>query len=229
MSKIKMLFMLLAVAMLTMTSCDYDDIPFPPEHKPQLLMTHASPDAPAVDLYVDDLIVAEDFTFPNSTRYTSIEQGEHKITLRKAGEKTIVFETMQTINDDGYHSFFACDEMADLSALLLADDFGSPDIDETMVRFIHLSPNAPPVDLTKADGTVIFSSLSFRDASTFKPLPSGIKDYQIRLAGMDNVMLEIDDIKLAPHAAITIWVKGFVGGENEQALGTEILFNKFVF
>ncbi len=223
----KILFVLFAVSLAALMSCD-GHFPFPPENKAQIMMTQASPDAPAVDVYVDDLIVARDFEYPNSTRYVTLDPVEHKITLRVAGEEQIVLESTIILDADTHYSYFACDSLSKISDLLLVDDFSSPEIDRARLRFVNLSPNAPALDLTDADGAVLFANIPFRGATDFIGIDAGLVDLQLRRAGTDEIVLELNNLTLAPYAAFTIWAKGFIGGDGEQEFGAELLFHKFL-
>lgn len=227
---IKKLFLVVAVSlMLFVVACE--DYPFPIDpgkNFGRVMITHASPDAPNVDVYLDGKLFAEDFAYPNSTRYTSLREGPYQLALKPTGTDDTALAAELDIVAKEYYSVFACDELVNLSALVLNDDFGEPALEEAMVRFVHLSPNAPAVDITLTDGTVVFPDIEFKEATSFEPLQFGEYDLQVRVAGSEDVVLELEDVKLLPHAAYTIWAKGFVGGEEGQELGAEIIFHKFL-
>ena len=94
------------------------------------------------------------------------------------------------------------------------------------VRFIHLSPNAPAVDITLTDGTVLFGNVAFKESAGFSPLDAGTYDLQVRVAGTETVVLELPDIKLDNGAIYNVFAKGLVSGTGDQALGAEIILNK---
>jgi hypothetical protein len=226
----KNLFLVVAFSlMLFVVACD--DYPFPIDPGKdfaRVMITHASPDAPNVDVYLDEKLFAEDFAYPNSTRYTSLREGTYDLALKPTGSDDSALEAELDVVAKEYYSVFACDEVANLSALVLNDDFGEPALEEAMVRFVHLSPDAPAVDITLTDGTVVFPNIEFKGATGFEPLEFGEYDLQVRLAGTEDVVLEVNDVKLLPHAAYTIWAKGFVDGDEGQELGAEIIFHKFL-
>lgn len=224
----KLFFVVAIIFMLVTVACD--DYPFPidPENFGHVMITHASPDAPNVDVYLDGKLFAEDFAYPNSTRYTSLREATYELALNPTGSDDAALEAELDVVGGEYYSVFACDAVASLSALVLTDDFGDPGLDEAMVRFVHLSPDAPAVDITLTDGTVIFSDVEFKEATNFEPLTFGEYDLQVRLAGTEDIVLQVNDVKLLPHAAFTIWAKGFVDGEGDQALGAEVVFHKFI-
>lgn len=47
----------------------------------------------------------------------------------------------------------------------MEDDLTDPAPGLAHVKFIHLSPDAPEVDITLTDGTPVFEDFSFKEAS----------------------------------------------------------------
>ena len=108
---------------------------------------------------------------------------------------------------------------------MLVDDLSAPAAGTAHVRFLHLSPDAPAVDITLTDGTVVFGNKSFRDYTEFTPLTAGSYDLQVRLAGTTTVVLDLPGIALEAGTIYTVFAKGFVNGTGVQALGAEIIVN----
>ena len=88
-----------------------------------------------------------------------------------------------------------------------------------------MSPDAPAVDITTTDGTVVFGDKSFKEYSDFMPLPAGSYDLQVRLSGTDTVVLDLPGIMLEDGRIYTVFAKGFVNGQDKQALGAQIIVN----
>ncbi|WP_375536390.1 DUF4397 domain-containing protein [Alteribacillus sp. HJP-4] len=47
---------------------------------------HASPDAPAVDVYVNDEAVVEDAEFKDATDYMDLPEGDHEVAIYPSEE-----------------------------------------------------------------------------------------------------------------------------------------------
>ena len=92
------LVLLLSVAFMGMgiVGCDNDDgdNSMGPEMngKAQVMVVHASPDAPGVDLLVDNSIVGSNLTFPNNTGYLQLDAGTYNIKVNVTGTSTTVIE-----------------------------------------------------------------------------------------------------------------------------------------
>jgi hypothetical protein len=190
------------------------------------MVVHASPDAPGVDLLVDDTMAGTNLEFPNNTGYLAVTAGTRNIKVNVTGTSTTVIEADLDFSKDMNYSIFAVDSVATLGALVLEDDLTVPTSGSAHVRFIHLSPNAPAVDITTTTGAIVFGNKSFKEFTDFTPLAAGSYDLQVRVQGTDTVVLELPGIALEDGKIYTVFAKGFVGGADAQALGAEIIVNK---
>lgn len=221
------LVMIPLISSFLLVSCsDDDDNNTAPElEKANVLVVHASPDAPGVDLLVDGNVAGTNLTFPNNTGYLPVDEGSRNIKVNVNGTSTTVIEADLTLDGMVNYSVFAVDQVANLSPLVIVDDLTAPAMGNAHVRFIHLSPNAPAVDITTKDGAVVFGNYEFKDYSDFTPLPAASYDLQVRLAGTETVVLELNGIAVSDGNIYTVFAKGLVGGTGTQALGAQIIVN----
>jgi hypothetical protein len=108
---------------------------------------------------------------------------------------------------------------------LTVDDLTTPAAGKAHVRFIHLSPDAPAVDIAVVGGPVVFPNSSFKQASAFTPLAAGTYNLEVRVAGTSTVALTLPPITVADGKIYTVFAKGFLSGTGTQALGAEIIVN----
>lgn len=208
------------------SSCDEDDDDNNMMAHANVLVAHASPDAPGVDLLVDDTKVnSAALTFPNNTGYLMVDAGIRNIKVNVTGTSTTVIEADLPLTQDANYSVFAVDSVANISALVITDDLTAPASGKAHVRFIHLSPNAPAVDIAVDGGAVVFGDYSFKEYTAFTPLDAGSYDLEVRVAGTSTVALDLDPITLEAGKIYTVFAKGFLGGTGAQALGAEIIVN----
>ncbi len=227
-NNIKKLLMLLVLSSFIVVSCSEDDDnnnTAPVLEKANVKVVHASPDAPGVDLLVDNAIAGSNLTFPNNTGYLPVDEGTRNVKVNVTGTSTTVIEADLNLEGLTNYSVFAVDQVANLSPLVIVDDLTAPAMGTAHVRFIHLSPDAPAVDITTIDGTVVFGNYMFKDYSDFTPLPAASYDLQVRLAGTETVVLELNGIAVSDGSIYTVFAKGFVAGTGSQALGAEIIVN----
>lgn len=191
-----------------------------------VMVVHASPDAPGVDLLLDGAKVnTTPLEFPNNTGYLQVDAGDRNVKVNVAGTASTVIDATLNYAADQYYTVFAVDSVSNISAIRLDDDLAAPAPGNAHVRFVHLSPNAPAVDITLTSGTVVFGNKAFKEFTPFTPLPAGSYDLQVRLTGSSTVVLDLPGIALQDGKIYTVFAKGFVGGTGSQALGAEIIIN----
>ncbi len=221
---------LLFVAVSFLTSCkDEEETKITPAvSQANVLVTHASPNAPGVDLLVDGAKQnSAALEFPNNTGYLKVTSGSRNIKVNVAGTATTVIDATLPLTQDANYSVFAIDSVSKISALVIADDLTAPAAGKAHVRFVHLSPNAPAVDIAVASsGAVVFGNKAFKEYSAFTPLDAGTYNLDVRVAGTKTVALVLPAITLEAGKIYTVFAKGFLGGTGAQALGAQIIVNK---
>jgi hypothetical protein len=88
-----------------------------------------------------------------------------------------------------------------------------------------LSPDAPAVDITLTDGTVVFGNKAFKEFTAFTPIDAGTFDLQVRVAGTNIVALDLPGITVESGKIYTVFAKGFLNGTGQQVLGAQIIVN----
>ena len=220
------MFFMLVFGVTVFTACSDDDNTVAPVQETALVkVVHASPDAPGVDLLVDNMVAGTNLTFPNNTGYLSVNSGTRNVKVNVTGTSTTVIEANLPIMTNKNYSVFAVNAVANLEPIVLEDNLTTPASGKAHVRFIHLSPDAPAVDITLTDGTVVFGDYIFKEASAFTPLDAGTYNLQVRLAGTSTVVLDLPNIALTASKIYTVFAKGFVAGTGAQALGAQIIVN----
>ncbi|NOT32690.1 MAG: DUF4397 domain-containing protein [Candidatus Eisenbacteria bacterium] len=218
-----------ALALFAVTGCSSDDdnpvSPGTPAAQARVMAVHASPDAPAVDLLVDGTIAGTALAFPNSTPYLSVTSGTRNVKVNVTGTATTVINADLALSANTNYSVFATDSVASIGALVLTDDLTAPAAGKAHVRFVHLSPNAPAVDVAVQGGAVLFANRSFKEFAPFTPVDAGTYNLEVRLAGSSTVVLPLNGIVLQAGKIYTVFAKGFVGGAAAQALGAQIIVN----
>ena len=217
---------LLLASLAMFTGCGDDaSNPMTPAMQARVMAVHASPDAPAVDLLVDNTVAGSGLAFPDNTGYLTLSAGTHNVKVNVAGTSTTVINADVTLAAGTNYSVFACDSVSQVNALVLTDDLTSPASGKSHVRFVHLSPNAPAVDVAVAGGPVIFPNTAFKGSTAFTPVDAGTYNLEVRLAGTGTVVLSLNGVALQAGKIYTVFARGFVGGAGAQALGAQIIAN----
>jgi hypothetical protein len=179
-------------------------------------IAHASPDAPAVDVIIDGwYYVATNLQFKGYTNYYPLVSGPHKIEVVPAGAREPVVISAQVPFDRGrFYTIAATNVLAEIAPVVYEDDNRWPTGNNTKVRFIHLSPDAPAVDIAVAGGgPVLFANISFTEVGDYIEVPGGTYDLEVRLAGTETVVLSVPGVTLKGCRVYTVFAEGLAGGE----------------
>src|SRR6056297_1867619 len=111
-------------------------------------VAHMSPDAPPVDILVDNETVVENLSFGNVTDYLSVPGGERNVTITAAGDQsTVVYSDNVTFDAGTNYTVVAAGEVSEganttFQPLVLEDNFTVPGPNEASVRLVHVAPDA---------------------------------------------------------------------------------------
>ena len=175
---------------------------------------HTVPNAPNVDIYVDDEMIIDNLAYGDFTNYLPVQEGTYKVTLYVTGtEDNPIVANMLPVEANEMLTVAAVGTPDNIS-LLSITDAGSDIVPGTvMVRFIHLSPDAPAVDITLPDGTVIFPNVAFKQITPYIAADPMELTLQVRPAGSSDIVLEIPNVPLTENSLNTIYAVGLLQGD----------------
>ena len=150
---------------------------------------HASPDAPAVDVLVNGQTALSNVTYPQNSAYLPVAAGPTSVQLNLAGTATAVISTTETLTAPNAYSIFAIDLVSSLQLLAVPDDLTPPSAGNAKLRAIHLSPDAPNVDVW-VNGSKVLTDVAFKAASAYLQVPAGTTSVQIAVTGTTDIVLQ---------------------------------------
>ena len=169
---------------------------------------HAAPQAPNVDVYVNDQMVFSNLAFGDFTRYVYLDEGEYNVSVYLAGQKDRpVINQMVDVPSQQIFTIAATGNLDSLGLLVIPDKVSkSPSQNYSSVRVIHLSPNAPGVDLL-VDGDTLFEDISFGEGTDYVDLNPGTYNVNVVLNTDKSVVLPLK-VTLNPDKIYTIYIIG---------------------
>ena len=177
---------------------------------------HASTDASNVDIYIDGIRILQNFSYKEGSKYLSIPAGRHQVDIYPAGNMvSTVLSRKIDIKPGKHYSLIPVGSVMSLKWLALEDDPRVPS-GGTKVRFIHLTPDAPAVDIALKNREVLFPNLSYRKFTNYLELSPMIVDFEARVTGSSNVALQIPQVHLKPNLVTSIIIIGLAAGEPEM-------------
>lgn len=173
---------------------------------------HASPDAPAVDVYANDKLIAKNLSYKEFSKYLQIKPGKYNIKVYPTGEtQNPVINTNVTAPPCSIFTVAAVDCLCDIELLPIPEPGKPIPPGKTCVRFVHLSPNAPNVDITLPDGAILFENVGFKEYTDYIIVDPGTYTLQVRPTGTDEVVLTVPNVKVNPCRFYTVYAVGIAG------------------
>lgn len=156
----------------------------------EVRVVHAIPDAPPVDVAVDGAQVLDEFPFGGVSPSLPLEKGRYDVTVSadSGGGSVTVFDEALSVAANADYTVAATGTLdggddADPALVPFPDDDTPAPANAARVRAVHLSPNAPPVDVAVAGGPALLTDLAFREASDYIEVPGGDYTLAVRPAG----------------------------------------------
>jgi len=177
-----------------------------------LRVLHASPDAPRVDVYANGKLIARNLRYREFTQYLSLIPGQYNITAYPARTTTNpVIKTSVTLRPNSIYTAAAIGRLSNIELYAIGEPRIQIPANKANIRFVHLSPNAPAVDITTPEGKVIFANISYKGITNYIPVAPGKLSIQARVAGTDNVVLTVPNIMLKPQRNYSVYAVGLAG------------------
>ncbi|HUS13556.1 MAG TPA: DUF4397 domain-containing protein [Chloroflexia bacterium] len=184
-------------------------------------VVHASPDAPAVDVWVDGSKVLTNVPYFTASDYLSLPAGEHQFVVTPTGQAAdkAVINASATLVAGKAYTVAATGLVANLQPTILMDNLAAPAAGKAHVRVIHASPDAPAVDIAVKDGPVLISNLAFPKDSGYLPVDAGTYNLVVLAAGTKTVALDLAGVKLDAGKIYDVFA---VGELNKGTLRVEV-------
>jgi hypothetical protein len=178
-------------------------------------VVHASPDAPAVDVWVNGSVAFSNAPFKGITDYASLAPATYNVQVTPTGAtEPVVIEADLALAANTDYTVIAVGLLDNIEPLVLVDNNSAPAAGKAHVRFVHASPDAPAVDIAVANGgPVLFSNVPFKGVGDYLPVDAGTYDLEARVAGTDTVALSVPGVQLNEGTVYTIFAMGLADGD----------------
>jgi hypothetical protein len=189
----------------------------------QVRVLHGSPDAPSVDVFVNDgkVDALSGVEFGNITDYVKVAAGTYAIKVCATADNTVcpIGPVDLTFEAGKKYTVAASDLLAQIKANVFVD--GGAKSGVAKARVVHLSADTPAVDvLTQDKSTKVVTNLVYPNATDYLELPAGSYDL-IVCANADNTVCPLDPGALALKSGVAYSI--FAVGALQPAEGAAAL------
>lgn len=195
----------LALTVTAGTACS-EDATTAPTSNAYVQVVHASPDAPNVDVLVDDVIVLTNVPYQAASGYLAVPAGTRNFKVNATGTSTTVINADVAVMSGMYYTVMATGLVAAIQPLVLTDDYVNPAAGNVKVRLVHAAASAPTVDIyVTAPGADIsgiaptLAGVPFRGYSDYLEVPAGSYQVRITVAGTKTVAIDTGTLALAAN------------------------------
>lgn len=165
-------------------------------------VVHASPDAPAVDIYVNGAKVLENLPFREYSEYLTLPAGTYTVEIKVTGTNTVVKQLSLPVQAGKDYTAIAVGYAASgktpgFDVMLLEDDNSAPADGRIKLRVAHTAPGAPAVDVyvttpfETLDGKQpVLTNVPFKAASGYLSVPIGMYQARVAVAGTNTIAID---------------------------------------
>lgn len=164
-------------------------------------MVHAAPDAPAIDVYVNDAQIAKGLAFGTATEYAPVPSGgDRGLRVVPSGSpiEDATLDKSLDLDPGQAYEILVTGAGDNLDLTITGIDLRPLPAGQARIRLIHASPNAGAIDLgVKGQDQNLFSGVNFGDATSYLIVDAGDYPLQIRPGG-DNMTVALQsDVTIA--------------------------------
>jgi len=208
----KITLLLFSVAAISFTGCQDDEFVAPdPVPASYVSFYHGSPDAPDLDIQLENQVInSQAFKYAAYSGYLTLTPGERNIKFTPVNAANAFIDSILTFEKDKVYSLFAVNKQQNMELLVIQDSVKTPATGKAGLRIIHLSPDAPAIDIssTGATGTSLATNLNFKGYTEFLELASGKYTLQAKAAGTGDVLLTAADLQLEEGKTYSLLIRG---------------------
>jgi hypothetical protein len=173
---------------------------------------HSIPNAPAVDVYLNNRRVVQNLHYGDFTKYLPLRQGSYNVKLTPFNQpnKTLLTKNIN-INDSSIYTIAAVGYVPKIDLQTILEPKGPVIPGKLFLRFVNLSPNSKPLDLSLINGRKLFTNVPYRGVTDYIPLNPNKYNFQIKDTKNGNLLLNVPNINLRENRFYSIYSIGLVG------------------
>lgn len=175
-----------------------------------LQVFNASPDAPPVDILIDNQVVVSDLPPFSFSQYQEVSAGNQNLRVNETGSSRTLVELNPQLTENQNYTLIVLNLLNDIEALLLTDDNSIDQPTTAKIRLVNGSPSSPGLDFYfTAPGADIssinplLSDLTFKEVSNYLVIGAGTYEVRATQTGTKTVLIDSGNFVLSPSQVRT--------------------------
>ncbi|MBI5472980.1 MAG: DUF4397 domain-containing protein [Ignavibacteriae bacterium] len=190
----------------------------------KVMVVHASPGSPAIDLYVDTTRARANLAYASNTGYISISAGIHSLKATIAGTQTILISVpLFPVPENVIVTAFAADTGIAVTATAFSDTLTVPASGKASVRYINMMARSTGVGAYVDAGATATATLDFLVGTSFLSIDAG--QHTVEFKSGTTTLATLTNYAFQAGKIYTVWLKGLNGTTGATAPGVEVILN----
>ncbi|KEI76570.1 hypothetical protein N486_12705 [Clostridium botulinum B2 128] len=172
---------------------------------------HATPDAPAVDIYINNNLISKGLSYKGFTEYMPLISRVYNIKVFPTDKKDVpVINKNIFIPPNSIYTIAATNFLKNIALFPILDKkLDNKNPNKAYVRFVHLSPNAPKLDFYM-NGKEIFNNIDYKNITNYSSVDPKNYTLSLKIANTENTILTSPNANLKYY---TVYAVGLANGK----------------
>lgn len=176
-------------------------------------ITNVSPNSPGLDVYANGILLIANISYKQMSPYIPMVPGGYNIRVFPTGTTTNpLIDMNMLIPESTAFNLAIIGRFPDISLLPIQEPATGQNFGRPCIRFAHLSPSAPAVDIAISQSNKLFTNISYKNVTDYVCLPTGTYTFQVSPTGTNNPVLTIPDVQLNADTYYTLYIIGEANG-----------------
>lgn len=182
---------------------------------------HASPDSPDLDIYINGKLQVKHLPYKVASNYLSLNPGKYHIDIYPTGNSVdSVLNKKITVEPGKSYTLAIIDSVKKMRLLPYLNQPKVP-MNESKIRFLHLSPDTGSLDFAVKDRDVVFPNVSYKQTTDYLGIMPMTVDLEVRETGTKKIVLPMPKAQFRQNESYTIVLIGL--SEKEPGLQAMIM------
>lgn len=213
----------LSFFLLNLISCEGKKVS---ESTGRMRVINASYNAGDINIDVDyNKVYETNIQYLNYSLFRDYITNRHPLQIKDASGNVLA-DTAITVELNKSYALVVFDSSNNIRYRIFEENFITPVGSNCKLRFLHLSNNAPAIDLVNAKSSaMIHSNFKNGDYSDFELMPSETTHFDVNETGTSNTIYSQIDKEFKAGYFYTMFLKGNQGSLGDDSLGLFVIEN----